>query len=106
MTDKTLFKVAFHSNGKVYELFAKAVDASLLPGFVVVSELVFEARGSIVLDPAEEKLRDEFADVTNLHLPMHTIIRIEEVSRRGTARIRDSKTGENITNFPGTYHKT
>ena len=34
---------------------------------------------SLVIDPAEEKLKAEFAGVQRLLLPMHAVMRIEEV---------------------------
>ena len=54
----------------------------------------------MVIDPTEEKLRDQFADVDVLHVPMHSVLRVEEVSRKGQAVIRDRESGEKVTPFP------
>lgn len=98
---KTLYKVTFLSNGKVYELHARQVSASEVWGFTAIADLVFDADGaSLVIDPIEERLRDEFANTKVLHLPMHAIMRIEEVRQRGQLAIRDAATGEKITPFP------
>jgi hypothetical protein len=97
---KKLYKVIFLNHGKVYELYAKQVHASDLYGFVVVSELVFAESGGLLVDPSEERMKDEFADTQALHLPMHSIVRVEEVATRGIAKIRDPATGEKITPFP------
>ncbi len=98
---KTLYKVTFLSNGKVYELHARQVAASEIWGFTAITDLVFDAEGvSVVIDPIEERLRDEFANTRVLHLPMHAIVRIEEVRQRGQLAIRDAVTGEKITPFP------
>lgn len=98
---KTLYKVTFLSNGKVYELHARHVAASEVWGFTAIGDLVFDADGaSLVIDPIEERLRDEFANTKVLHLPMHAIVRIEEVRQRGQLAIRDAATGEKITPFP------
>jgi len=35
-----------------------------------------------------------------LHLPIQSILRIEEVERRGTAQIKDASTGEKVSPFP------
>jgi hypothetical protein len=94
---KALYKVTFLNHGKSYELYAKRVTASDLYGFVLVSELQFEASG-LVLDPVEEKLREEFGNTEALHLPMHSVVRVEEVRERGAARIRDSA-GEKVVPF-------
>ncbi len=100
MSKQTLFKVIFLNQGKVYELFARGVVSSGLWGFVEVSDLVFETSDSVVVDPTEEKMRDEFSGAKVLHLPMQSVLRVEEVDKRGQCRIRDRQSGENVTPFP------
>lgn len=98
---KTLYKITFVSNGKSYELYARHVGTSHLWGFTEVGELVFEPRGEgLVVDPTEERLREEFGHTRSLHLPMHAIVKVEEVEHRGPAAIRDAASGEKITPFP------
>lgn len=98
---KTLYKVTFLNQAKVYELYAQHVAASSLWGFTEVSGLVFDLRDSLVIDPTEEQLRDEFGSTRVLHLPMQSIIRIEEVEKKGQSAIRDAATGEKVvTPFP------
>lgn len=96
-----MFKVIFHNQNKVYELFCRKVGGSdMAYGFVEISDLVFETDDSLVIDPTEERLREEFADVERLHLPMHAVIRIEQVRKRGSCVIRDGKSGEKVTPLP------
>lgn len=97
---KTLYKVIFLNHGKVYELYAAGAVSSGLYGFIEVSGLIFADDDKIVVDPTEERMRDEFAGVKSLHLPMHAVIRIEEVEKRGACKIRDSESGEKVTPFP------
>lgn len=98
---KKLYKITFINQGKAYELYARSVAASEIWGFVQVAEIDFEAASEgLVIDPTEERLRDEFRDTRVLHLPMHAVIRVDEVDRRGPLAIRDSATGEKITPFP------
>ncbi len=98
---KPLYKVTFLNAGRVYELYAKRVAASSLWGFTEVAELVFDARDGVVVDPTEERLRDEFGDTRVLHLPMQSIVRVEEVEKKGQSAIRDATTGEAVvTPFP------
>lgn len=98
---KPLYKVTFFNAGRVYELYAKHVAAGSLWGFTEVSELVFDARDGVVVDPTEERLRDEFGSTRVLHLPMQSIVRIEEVEKKGQSAIRDAATGETVvTPFP------
>ncbi|GAA4858053.1 DUF1820 family protein [Luteimonas vadosa] len=98
---KMLYKVSFLNHGKVYELYARRVASGDLWGFVDVAELVFDVREGVVVDPTEEQLRSEFADTRVLHLPMQSVLRVEQVERRGPAAIRDAATGEQVvTPFP------
>lgn len=97
----TLYKITFLSNGKSIELHARNVSSSALWGFTEISDLVFEPPGTgLVVDPVEERLREEFQYTRVLHLPMHAIVRVEEVSRRGKLSIRDAASGEKVTPFP------
>lgn len=102
MPVRTLFKVTFLSAGKVYELYARHVASSPFWGYTEVADLVWDApAGSVVVDPTEERLREEFHQTRKLHLPMSAVIRIEEVESRGQLSIRDSATGDRIvTPFP------
>ena len=98
---KTLYKVTFLNAGRIYELYAQRVGASALWGFTEVAELVFDVHTGVVVDPTEERLRDEFGGTRVLHLPMQSIVRIEEVEKKGQSAIRDAATGEAVvTPFP------
>ena len=98
---KTLYKVTFLNHGRIYELYARHVVSGNLWGFTEVSELVFDISDGVVIDPTEERLRDEFGDTRVLHLPMQSIVRIEEVEKKGQSAIRDAATGEAVvTPFP------
>lgn len=100
MRRKPLYKVTFLNQGKSYELYARDVRSSELWGFTTIAELEFADAGGVIVDPSEEKLRDEFRDTRALHLPIQSILRIEEVEKRGTAAIRDAASGDKITPFP------
>jgi hypothetical protein len=98
--NEKLFRIAFLNHGKVYELFCSGVCTSGLLGFVEVSGLEFADQDSLVVDPTEEKMRDEFDGVEILHLPMHSVLRVEQVRKKGPAVIRDRESGEKVTPFP------
>jgi hypothetical protein len=100
MAEKRLFKIIFLNQGKVYELFSKSVASSGLWGFIEVSDLVFEEGDGLVVDPTEEKMREEFSSARVLHLPIQSVLRVEEVDQRGKCRIRDRESGEKVTPFP------
>ena len=98
---KTLYKVTFLNAGRIYELYAQRVSASALWGFTEIADLVFDVNAGVVVDPTEERLRDEFGGTRALHLPMQSIVRIEEVEKKGQSAIRDAATGETVvTPFP------
>ena len=101
MSPRTLYKVTFLNAGKIYEIYARQVASGALWGFTEVRELVFDLKEGLVVDPTEERLRDEFAQTRALHLPMQSIVRIEEVEAKGPTAIRDAATGEKVvTPFP------
>lgn len=98
---QTLYKITFLNAGKVYELYARRVSSGALWGFTEVAELVFDVHDGVVVDPTEERLREEFGATRVLHLPMQSIVRIEEVERKGSSAIREATTGEKVvTPFP------
>ncbi|MDR3387425.1 MAG: DUF1820 family protein [Rudaea sp.] len=100
MPGKKLYKVTFLSEGQTLELYARHIASSALWGFTEVGELVFEQGAGMVVDPTEERLRDEFGNTRVLHLPMQCIVRIEEVDKRGPLVIRDASSGDKIMPFP------
>lgn len=100
MSQQKLFRVSFLNHGKVWELYCKGVISSGLWGFVELSDIVFDANDAVVIDPVEDKMRDELGDVEVLHLPMHSVLRVEEVRRKGQSVIRERESGEKITPFP------
>ena len=100
MAKKTLYKVMFHNQGKIYEVYAKSVHQGAMFGFIEIEKLVFGEKSSLVVDPSEENLRSEFENVARTYIPMHSIIRIDEVNKQGTAKITETKGSENIMPFP------
>ena len=95
-----LYKVVFFSQGQVYEIYARSVSQGGLFGFVEVEELVFGEKTQVVVDPSEEALEREFDGVERTFLPMHAIIRIDEVAKQGNPRIRKAEGDGKITPFP------
>lgn len=101
MGAKRIYRVSFLQQGKVYELFVEGVDQGSLLGFVEIEGLLFGERSQVVLDPSEERLKTEFAGVRRVYLPLHSVLRIDEVEKQGTSRIRDAAGGgENLKQFP------
>lgn len=97
---KTLYRITFLNHGTLYTLYARRVDSGSLWGFTEVADLVFDVHDGLVVDPTEERLRDEFGDTRVLHLPMQSIVRIEEVEKKGPSAIRDAAGDKVVTPFP------
>ena len=94
-----IYKVIFLNQGKVYEVYAKSVSHGSLFGFIEIEELIFGARSSVVVDPSEEKIKTEFEGVKKTYLPLHSVLRIDEVDKQGISKIT-SADGSNVTQFP------
>src|SRR5579862_2398561 len=95
-----IFRIMFVNQGKVYEVYARKVSHGELFGFIEVEELVFGERSSVVLDPSEERIKGEFSGVKRTFLPMHSILRIDEVKKQGTPKITALESGANVAQFP------
>lgn len=101
MSNKTTYRISFHNQGKVYEIYALEVHQSDLFGFIEVENIVFGEKTAVVVDPSEENLKTEFEGVQRTYLPMQSIIRIDEVEKSGQGKITDaSGGGANVTAFP------
>ncbi len=87
------------NQGQVYEVYARGVGHGSLFGFVEIEELVFGERTTVVLDPSEEKIKTEFEGVKRTYLPMHSIVRIDEVDKQGMSKISKVE-GGNVAQFP------
>ncbi len=94
-----IYKVLFHNQGQIYEVYAHSIYQSDLYGFIEVEDYIFGERTKVVIDPGEDKLRQEFEGVQRSFIPMHAIIRIDEVEKEGVAKMTESK-GGNVTPFP------
>ena len=101
MAGSTIYRVIFYNENNVYEIYAREIYQGEMYGFVEVEELVFGERSSVVVDPAEEKLKSEFAGTSRTFIPMHAIIRIDEVEKEGPAKIIEpAGKGSNVARFP------
>lgn len=97
--DNPIYKVIFLNQNQVFEVYAQQIYQSDLYGFVELEELLFDERSKVIVDPSEEKLKNEFAGVKRTYVPLHSIVRIDEVEKRGVAKVSESS-GGNVTAFP------
>ncbi|ACR13518.1 DUF1820 family protein [Teredinibacter turnerae] len=95
-----MYKVVFYNRNQLYEVYARAIFQSEMYGFIEVEEFVFGERAKLVVDPGEEKLKNEFAGVKRSYIPMHNIVRIDEVEKEGPGKVVDVKGSDNVRPFP------
>ncbi len=86
MASKPIYRVVFHNQGEIWELYARDIFQSDLWGFIEVETFVFEDASKLVVDPSSEKLRRTFEGVNRSYIPLNAIVRIDEVEREGTPR--------------------
>lgn len=96
---KSVYRVNFIQQDKCYEVYCSHVFQSDLYGFIEIDGLIFGERSQLLVDPGEEKLQQEFSGVKRSFIPMHSIVRIDEVEKGGVPKISDSK-GASIAAFP------
>ena len=96
-----LYKIKFVQQDTIYEIYARYVSEESLMGFIEVEELIFSEQGSDE-DQSEARLRAEFKNVKRCYLPMHTLLRIDEVSKQGKSKVEAvNSTDNNVSHFPG-----
>jgi hypothetical protein len=100
---KKLYKITFSNQGKLYELYANEVSNSNLLGFIEIESLVFGEKTSLVVDPSEEKIKTEFEGVKRTYVPMHSVLRIDEVDEQGVSKVSKAE-GGNVTQMPNTVY--
>lgn len=99
MSKTKLYRVRFLNQlGNVYEVYAKSVGQSDMFGFIELEEFVFGETTALVVDPSEERLKLEFEGVKRSYLPLHSILRVDEVEKRGVAKIVELKGKETSMN--------
>ena len=95
---KKIYKVIFINEGKVYEIYAKSIGQGGMFGFVEVEGLLFGEKSNLVIDPSEESLQREFSDVERTYIPLHSVVRIDEVEKSGSSKIHQvSNTDGKVT---------
>jgi hypothetical protein len=100
MAASHIFKVVFVNQGKLYEIYARKVSHGGLFGFIEVEEMVFGERSAVVVDPTEEKIKAEFEGVKRTFLPLHSVLRIDEVRKQGVSKITAVEGASNVAQFP------
>ncbi|AOU99055.1 hypothetical protein BI364_14890 [Acidihalobacter yilgarnensis] len=103
MDKSRIYRIVFHNQGSLYELHARKIAQSSMYAFLEVEDIVFGERSAVLVDPAEERLKAEFAGVKRSYIPLQSVVRIDEVEKAGTNRIlaeAGTQAGGKIAAFP------
>lgn len=102
--NKPVFRILFRHQDQLIELHAHGVNQSSMMAFVELSELIFDNKTDILIDPSEEKIKSEFGGVKSTYIPVHAIVRIDEVEKTGSNKIRPlgkaDAAGGSVAPFP------
>lgn len=80
-----IFRVHFTWKEKEYELKARSLDMTH-PYFVSIKDLVLPADNGVLINPADDEIRKNFADVRQLMLPFQSVSLIEEFTEDPDAK--------------------
>lgn len=98
---KSIYRITFVNQGKVYEIYARNVHQSALFGFIEIEKIVFGEKSSVLVDPSEEHLKSEFEGVSRTYIPMQAVVRIDEVEKTGHSKItRVEGSSDKVAPFP------
>ena len=100
MADTNIYKVIFYNQGELYELYARDIYQSEMYGFIEVEEFIFGEPDQVIVNPGEEKLKNEFSGVKRSFIPMQAVIRIDEVEQEGQGKIKEIKSSDKVATFP------
>src|SRR5688572_9749546 len=95
-----IYRITFYNQNTIYEIYAKYVSHEAMFGFVEVGELVFGSTSDLLVDPAEERLKNEFSGVKTTYIPVHAVLRIDVVEKEGVSKVREVTKGSNVAPFP------
>ena len=99
-----IYKILFVQQDKLYEIYAEYISEETLIGFIEAENIIFADNSVNNTDPNEEGLKNEFKAVKRCYIPIHTIVRIDEVVKEGPAKIHAIRT-DNVSHFPNALKK-
>ena len=100
MKERKIYRISFYNRGNIYELHAHSIQQGDMYAFLEVEGIIFGERSSVVVDPAEERLKSEFQGVRRTYIPLQSVIRIDEVEREGSNKIIEGATAGTVMPFP------
>lgn len=99
-----IYRILFIQQDKLHELYAEFISEETLIGFIEAENIIFNESSQLLIDPNEERLKNEFKAVKRCYIPLHTIIRIDEVLKESPTKIH-TVTSNNVSHFPNSITK-
>lgn len=83
------YRLFFYHQNEVYQIYAKNVSQQEeFFGFLQAENLSFNSgQSELVVDPSEERLKNEFEGVNRIYIPIQSVIRIDEMNQKGPCKI-------------------
>ncbi len=98
-----VYRVQFKTDDHHYDLYVRHVYPAEMGGFICLEQFIFQEENQLIINPRNEKLAKEFAEVETAFIPYYQIIRIDQVRRIGESRVSHKpETGSKIRLFPNT----
>ncbi len=97
---KKMYRIIFQGSSKMYELYARSITQSDMYAFIEVRDLVFGEQSKLVVNPGEEQLRSQFEGVSCTYIPMHSVVRVDEVEKEGAAKVVSVSDRGAVAQFP------
>jgi len=98
-----MYRIIFNNQSKVYELYARHVYQSDMFAFLEVRDIVFGEQSQLVVNPGEEQLKSQFSGVKRTYIPIHSVVRVDEVEKEGAAKVHSTSEKGVVTPFPMPY---
>lgn len=99
-SNELLYRIVFLQDEEVCELYSRTLSEESLMGFIEIGDIVFPEPTRLIIDLSEERFREEFKNVKRCYIPMHNILRIDEVQKPGLSTSKEVSSGTNIAHFP------
>ena len=99
--DESVFRVVYQVQGQKKILYARYISEESLMGFIEAEALLTAADKKDLPESLDiENLNAEFESVARTYLPMHAIIRIDELIKENEAMKSTENTSCNVSHFP------
>lgn len=75
-----MYRITFNHQGKFIQLHAKSISHSpVLLGFLEAKDFIFPNASKIIVEPNEEKVKEEFSKISTTFIPVNMVSRIDMV---------------------------